>query len=164
MYNGAPDRYDWRLVGKKEIYSPYNSYKLGDKSLKYRDMIQKNVMKSDLFRFELHRVWVVEATLRKGMKHIYGKRTFYVDEDTWQIAYEDACDTRGELWRVAIGPEIQFYDAKVPLYRANIWHDLNSGAYLITYLDNEISEPWKFGAKGKWADFQPDMLRRKGTK
>ena len=73
MYNGAPDRYDWKLVGKKEIYIPYNAYKLDDKSLKYKDMIQKNVMKSDLFRYELHRVWVVEATLRKGMKHIYGQ-------------------------------------------------------------------------------------------
>ncbi len=28
MFNGAPDRYDWKLVGKKEIYIPYNSYKL----------------------------------------------------------------------------------------------------------------------------------------
>ena len=65
MYNGSPDRYDWKLVGKKEIYIPYNAYKLDDKSLKYKDIIQKNVLKSDLFRYELHRVWVVEATLRK---------------------------------------------------------------------------------------------------
>ena len=71
MYNGSPDRYDWKLVGKKEIYIPYNAYKLDDKSLKYKDIIQKNVLKSDLFRYELHRVWVVEATLRKGMKHVY---------------------------------------------------------------------------------------------
>jgi hypothetical protein len=58
----------------------------------------------------------------------------------------------------------QFYDAKVPFYRANIWHDLNNGAYLISLLTNEISEPWKFGQKAKWADFQPDALRRAGTK
>jgi len=164
MYNGAPDRYDWKLVGKKEIYIPYNAYKLDDKTLKYKDMIQKNVMKSDLFRYELHRVWVVEATLRKGMKHTYGKRTFYLDEDTWQIAYEDACDTRGDLWRVGIAPAMQYYDAKVPFYRANIWHDLTSGAYLVSMLTNEIKEPWTFGHKGKWSDFQPDALRRAGTK
>ena len=164
MYNGAPDRYDWKLVGKKEIYIPYNAYRLDDKSLKYKDMIQKNVMKSDLFRYELHRVWVVEATLRKGMKHTYGKRTFYLDEDTWQIAYEDAYDTRGDLWRVGIAPAMQYFDAKVPFYRANIWHDLTSGAYLVSMLTNEIKEPWTFGHKGKWSDFQPDALRRAGTK
>jgi len=164
MYNGSPDRYDWKLVGKKEIYIPYNAYKLDDKSLKYKDIIQKNVLKSDLFRYELHRVWVVEATLRKGMKHVYAKRTFYLDEDTWQIAYEDAYDSRGDLWRVGIAPMMQFYDSKVPFYRANIWHDLTSGQYLVSLLTNEISEPWTFGHKAKWADFQPDALRRAGTK
>jgi hypothetical protein len=164
MFNGSPDRYDWKLVGKKEIYIPYNAYKLDDKSLKYKGIIQKNVMKSELFRYELHRVWVVEATLRKGMKHIYAKRTFYLDEDTWQIAYEDAHDSRGDLWRVGIAPMMQFYDATVPFYRANIWHDLSSGAYLISLLTNEISEPWTFGHKAKWGDFQPDALRRAGTK
>ena len=97
-----------------------------------KDMVQKNVLKSDLFRYELHRVWVVEATLRPGMKHSYAKRTFYLDEDTWQIAYEDASDSRG--------------------------------AYLISLLTNEINEPWTFGHKARWADFQPYALRRAGTK
>jgi hypothetical protein len=59
---------------------------------------------------------------------------------------------------------MQFYDAKVPFYRANIWHDVTSGAYLISLLTNEISQPWTFGQKAKWADFQPDALRRAGTK
>ena len=164
MFNGAPDRYDWKLVGKKEIYIPYNAYKLDDKSLQYKNMIQKNVMKPDLFRYELHRVWVVDATLRNGMKHIYGKRTFYIDEDTWQIAYEDVYDSRIQLWRVSMAPMMQYYDAKVPFYRANIWHDLVSGAYLVSLLTNEIKEPWTFGHKANWSDFQPDALRRAGTK
>jgi hypothetical protein len=164
-WNGAPDRYDWKLVGKKEVYIPYNSFKLADKSLKYeKDMIRKNTPNADLMRYELHRVWVVEATLKKGSKHIYGKREFYLDEDTWTVVYHDAYDTRGQLWRVAIHPMIQFYDAKVPWYRANIWHDLSNGNYLFSLLDNEVKQPWKFGQKGKWADFQPDALRRIGTK
>lgn len=163
-WNGAPDRYDWKLIGKKEIYIPYNAYKLSDKSLKYKDIIRKNTPNSDLMRYELHRVWVVEGTLKKGSKHIYGKRTFYLDEDTWTVVYEDAYDTRNNLWRVSIHPMIQFYDAKVPWYRANIWHDLNNQSYLLSLLDNEIKTPWKFGEKGKWSDFQPDALRRIGTK
>jgi hypothetical protein len=164
-FNGAPDRYDWKLVGKKEIYVPYNAYKLSDKTLKYKeDVIRKNTPNADLMRYELHRVWEVEATLKATSKHIYGKRVFYLDEDSWTVLYEDAYDTRKQLWRVSIHPMIQFYDAKVPWYRANIWHDLSNGSYLLSNLDNEIKTPWTFGERAAWADFQPDALRRIGTK
>ena len=164
-WNGAPDRYDWKLIGKKEIYIPYNSYKLSSKSLKYdKDLIRKNTVNSDLMRYELHRVWQVEGDLKAGSRHIYGKRVFFLDEDTWTVVYEDAYDTRKQLWRVAEHPMIQFYDAKVPWYRANTWHDLNNGDYLTGGYDNEVKAPWKFGQKGKWADFQTDALRRLGTK
>ena len=163
-YNGAPDRFDWKIIGKREMYVPYNSYKLGSKSLKYKDMIQKNPANADLLRYELHRVWEIEATLKAGSKHVYGKRVFFLDEDSWSVLYEDAYDTRKQLWRVSMFPMIQFYDAKVPWYRANIWHDLNNGGYLFSNVDNEIKTPWKFGEKGKWGEFQPDSLRRIGTK
>jgi uncharacterized protein YpmB len=164
-YNGAPDRYDWKIVGKKEVYVPYNSFKLSDKKLKYKqDMIRKNTPNADLLRYELHRVWEVEANLKSGSKHVYAKRVFFIDEDTWTVLYEDAYDTRKQLWRVGIHPLIQFYDAKVPWYRSNIWHDLSNSSYLFSLLDNEVKQPWKFGEKGKWADFQPDALRRIGTK
>jgi len=164
-YNGAPDRYDWKIVGKKEIYIPYNSFKLSDKKLRYKeDLIRKGTPNADLLRYELHRVWEVEANLKAGSKHVYGKRVFYLDEDTWTVVYEDAYDTRKQLWRVAVHPMMQFYDAKVPWYRANIWHDLTNGSYLFSLLDNEVKTPWKFGEKGKWADVQPDALRRIGTK
>ena len=164
-WNGAPDRYDWKLIGKKEIYVPYNSFKLSDKGLKYKEnIVQKTTPNPDLLRFELHRVWEVEANLKAGSKHIYGKRVFFLDEDTWTVVYEDAYDTRKQLWRVGVHPMIQFYDAKVPWYRSNIWHDLSNGNYLFSLLDNEVKQPWKFGEKGKWGDFQPDALRRIGTK
>jgi hypothetical protein len=164
-WNGAPDRYDWKLIGKKEIYIPYNAYKLGDKSLKYKEnIVRKGAPNPDLMRYELHRVWQVEANLKSGSKHIYGKRVFFVDEDTWTVVYEDAYDTRKQLWRIGVHPMMQFYDAKVPWYRANTWYDLNSGGYYFSGLDNESRTPWKFGQTGKWGDFQPDSLRRLGTK
>ncbi|MDO6806343.1 DUF1329 domain-containing protein, partial [Wenyingzhuangia sp. 1_MG-2023] len=40
LYNGAPDRYEWKLVGKQEMYIPYNSYKLKSGQLKYDDIVQ----------------------------------------------------------------------------------------------------------------------------
>ncbi|MDO3721649.1 DUF1329 domain-containing protein [Marinobacter sp. chi1] len=161
-YNGAPDRYNWELKGKKEIFVPYNTYKLSDKSLSYEDILETNTINSDLMRYELHRVWVVEATLRDDSSHIYGKRTFYLDEDSWSVLMEDAYDTRGDLWRASLHGLIQFYDAKVPWYRFNLFHDLNNGSYLISNLANEVEDPWEFGVKGRYIEFQPDALRRRG--
>jgi hypothetical protein len=77
MYNGATDRYNWKLVGKREMYMPYNSYRLSDPKLKYADILKAGHINQDLARYELHRVWVVEATLKPGTSHIYTKRVFY---------------------------------------------------------------------------------------
>jgi hypothetical protein len=161
-YNGAPDRYDWKLLGKRELYIPYNTYKIGDKSVRYKDIIGKNTINADLVRYELHRVWVVEGTLKPGKRHIYAKRTFYIDEDSWSVVSEDAYDTRGGLWRVALHGMVQYYDALVPWYRFGIVHDLSSGGYITGGFDNEIKDPIQFGVKGKLSDFQPDALRRLG--
>jgi hypothetical protein len=161
-YNGAPDRFDWKLLGKREIYVPYNAYRLSDKSLKYKDIIGKHTINANLVRYELHRVWVVEATLKPDQRHIYSKRTFYLDEDSWSVLAEDAYDTRGGLWRVSLHGMIQCYDAQVPWYRFGIYHDLNSGAYLAGGFDNEIKDPIQFGVKAKVGDFSTDALRRLG--
>jgi hypothetical protein len=161
-YNGAPDRYDFKLLGKKEIYVPYNTYKLMDKKVKYSDIIQPGTINADMVRYELHRVWVVDATLKPSEKHIFGRRTFYIDEDSWSVVWEDAYDTRGNLWRVGMHPVIQFYDSGLMWYAANVWHDLSNGGYFAASLSNQ-EPPWTFNVKGKIAEFQPDALRRAGT-
>ena len=161
-YNGAPDRYEWKLLGKREVFVPYNSYKLSDKSLKYKDIIQPKTINPDYVRYELHRVWVVEGTLKPGQRHVYGRRTFYLDEDSWSVLAEDGYDTRGGLWRASMHGLLQAYDAQVPFYRFGIYHDLNSGGYLVGGLDNEVKEPIQFNAKARVGDFQPDALRRLG--
>lgn len=163
-YNGAPDRFDWKLLGKREMFVPYNTYKMASKSLKYADIIRPNTVNPDNMRYELHRVWVVEGTLKDGAKHQFGKRTFYIDEDTWHILGEDAYDTRGGLWRVALHGLEQVPGADTSYYTFNLFHDLNSGAYAIWGLSNESSVPRIFGKKGKTIDFEPDALRRQGLK
>ncbi|HWJ07366.1 MAG TPA: DUF1329 domain-containing protein [Steroidobacteraceae bacterium] len=161
-YNGAPDRYEWKLLGKREVYVPYNTYRLSDKTLKYKDIVRQNSINPEYVRYELHRVWVVEGTLKPGQRHIYGRRTLYLDEDSWSVLAEDAYDTRGGLWRAAMHGLVQAYDARVPFYRFGIYHDLDSGGYLVGGLDNELREPIRFDAKGKLTEFQPDALRRLG--
>ncbi len=63
VFNGAIDRFDWKLAGKKEMYVPYNSYRLTYHK-NPADITKPNHLNPDLVRWELHRVWVVEATLK----------------------------------------------------------------------------------------------------
>jgi len=163
MYNGAPDRYDWELVGKKEIYIPYNAYKLADPELKYKNIVQAGHINQNLTRYELHRVWQVEARLKEGSRHIYSKRTFYVDEDSWQIAMVDQYDKRGELWRISEGHPLQFVAVNTPWYVSNVIYDLFSGRYLIE-LNNEEQDPVNFGVKMKRKSFTAAAIRRKGKR
>ena len=162
---GALDRYDWKLVGKKEMYIPYNAYKLSDTKLKYDDMLDKGHLKSDLMRYELHRVWEVQATLKDGMSHIYKTRNFYIDEDSWMVVLADAYDSRDNLWRVYSDPLMQVYDSDVMFHRAMLVHDLVSGTFIASQLDNERKQPaLVFNQKGRYADFQTSAIRRRGTR
>ena len=163
-YNGATDRYDWKLIGRKEMFVPYNTYDLTNKNLKYADILDEGTVNPKYMRYELHRVWVVEATLKSNSKHIYGKRVFYMDEDSWSILGEDCYDTRGNLWRIGVHGLIQIYDKLVPWPNLLVWHDLNNGNYLAAHLDNEVKKPIRFGINDRWTNFQPDALRRRGTR
>ena len=164
MYNGSPERYDWNLVGKKEIYVPYNSYKLHSSVLKYTDILNPLHMNPEHLRYELHRVWVVDATVKEGTRHIYKRRTFYVDEDSWQVLAVDQYDNRDQLWRVSEGHVINYYD--VP----NLWttveahYDLQSGRYIAVGLNNEEAFTYDFGAKLTRDEFTPAALRRSGRR
>ncbi|QQD23444.1 DUF1329 domain-containing protein [Venatoribacter cucullus] len=164
MYNGAPDRYDWKLIGKQEVYIPYNSYKLKDPSVKYDEIVKAGHINQDLTRYELHRVWKVEATLKDGKRHVYAKRVFYFDEDTWQAVQIDHYDGRGELWRVAEAHSVMYYDYLVPWYAVETLYDLNSGRYLVLGLDNEEPTSYNFGFQRSSGDYTPAALRRSGVR
>lgn len=162
MFNGAPDRYNWELVGKEEIYIPYNSWKLADRNLSYNDIIQAGHLNPDLTRYELHRVWKVEATLKEGQRHVYAKRTFYIDEDTWQIGTVDHYDGRGELWRVGEMHSFMARDVMIPGAAAETFYDLQSGRYLVGGLTNEESVGYDFTQRFNFRDFTPQAIRRAG--
>jgi hypothetical protein len=163
MFNGAVDRYEWKLVGKKEIYVPYNSYKLHSDKVKYSDILTPLHINPDLCRYELHRVWVVEATLKEGARHIYKRRTMYFDEDSWQILLVDQYDNRDQLWRVSEGHVINYYDIPALWTTLEVHTDLQAGRYLAIGLDNE-SRMYDFGIKRTPEDYTPAALRREGTR
>ena len=138
LYNGSPDRYNWTFVGKKEMYIPYNGYDLvsayGTGKLKMEDAIASDP--NNLWRWELHRVYVVEATLKDDSRHIYAKRTFYLDEDTWQIALTEKYDGKGELWRYTWSNVYQSFDPALGAFsRPQTSFDVDSGQFVWTLVD-----------------------------
>ena len=164
MYNGAPDRYEWKLNGKKEIYIPYNTYKLDSPDLKYADVIKAGHINQDLSRYELHRVWHVTATLKQGERHIYAKRDFFIDEDTWQASAIDHYGGRGTLWRVAEAHNQYYYNHQVPWYTVETLYDLLSGRYLALGMKNEEKQAYEFGFPAKESDYTPAALRQAGVR
>ena len=163
MFTGATDRYDWKLLGKQELYVPYNSYQLVGNELKYSDVLRPGHLNPEHPRYELHRVWVVEATLKPGQTHLYKKRRFYIDEDSWAVLVTDKYDNRDELWRVAEAHNIQFCDRPMWYHMIEVHHDLQSGRYLAMGLRNE--EPRIFDTiRRDAADFTPAGLRGIGTR
>ncbi|ROH86541.1 DUF1329 domain-containing protein [Stagnimonas aquatica] len=139
-FNGATDRYTWKLLGKKEMLVPYSSYALHSNKLKYADILKKTHINQDLPRYELHRVWVVEANVKPNTTHIYKKRFFYVDEDSWQIVAVDNYDARNTLWRVQETHSVMAYDKPFLNPVLESVYDLQSGRYLAQAMNNEENE------------------------
>ncbi|GAB59236.1 DUF1329 domain-containing protein [Rheinheimera nanhaiensis] len=163
MFNGSPDRYNWELKGKQELYIPYNSYKLHSNEVKYADLLMAGHINPEYVRWEKHRVWVVEATLKENTRHVYGKRVFYIDEDSWQIHVADLYDNRNELYRVAVAHGLNYYEVPTHWSTLEVYHDLNSRRYIAIGLDNE-DKMYNFSVNLTDADFTPAALRREGTR
>jgi hypothetical protein len=131
MFNGSMDRFDFKLVGKKEMFVPYNDYKAVYGS-RQDDLLKPNHLNPDLVRWELHRVWEVDATLKQGKRHVYSKRTFYLDEDSWAILASDEYDARGQLWRTGFAYMTPSYDVPAPYTDMFGHYDLVSRVYSLT--------------------------------
>lgn len=164
MFNGAPDRYDWQLVGKKTLYVPYNSYRLASPELSYKALIQPGHVNPQATRYELHRVWEVVATLKPGMRHIYSKRHYFIDEDTWAILAADHYDSRGELWRIGEAHSFYHPSGQTAVNAMEVTYDLNNGRYLASGLTNEQRQPFDFSYRASVSDYSPGALRSKGLR
>jgi hypothetical protein len=160
-FTGALDRYDFKIAGKKELYVMYNSNRMlfapQDK------MLVKSLVNPDVSRWELHRVWVVEATLKGGKRHVEPRRTLYVDEDTWAIVASDAYDQAGNLYKTGFYPIIPIWDAQASA-QGIIFYDLSKGT---TYV-NEFTRPNDFikisESVGNVGRFTPAALTSSGVR
>lgn len=99
VFSGNPDRFDWKLVGKKEVYVPYNNFKTANPGVSTSDLLKPSFVSADFRRYELHRVWEIVGTVKEGVRHSSPKKTIYLDEDTWHAMVGDDYDAQGKLWR-----------------------------------------------------------------
>lgn len=130
LYSGTPDRFDWKLVGKKEMYIPYNNFKFNDGKIKLSDAFQDHIINPALGRYELHRVWVVEGTLKQGFRHSAPKKVMYFDEDSWIVVAGDDYDAQGKIWKYKENQNIPSWEVGACVPTVLDMYDLNNGRYV----------------------------------
>ena len=163
MFNGSPERYDWKLVGRKEMIVPYNCYRAHNAEVDPDSLIRAGHLNPDLLRYEHHRVWVVEATVKSSTSHLYARRTFHFDEDSWQALVIDQYDNSGKIWRVSEAYPIIYYDIPA-IYDTMISHyDLQNGRYLTIGI-SAAGQVEDFTATFQDKEFSPAALARRGRR
>jgi len=160
---GPIDKHELTLVGKKEIYIPYNNNR--SQLAKVDELVTPKTLNPSLVRWELHRVWVIEAKLAPGKRHVVAKRMYYLDEDTWQIILIDGWDAKGDLWRTnytltLLAPDIPALLGMV------MWggYDLQTGAYYMNMAFNELPVEVKVLPTIPRSFFSPEELANESTR
>lgn len=159
MYNGSFERYDWELVGKKEMYIPYNCY-MQEQKLPLNEVYTPNHPNPDLWRWELHRVWVVESKLKAGKRHVYARRTFYIDEDSWTMPMRDVYDAQGSLWRTSWAALKNAYELPGVMQMPNIYMDFYTPEYIVNFSMQNYEHLIDFENKPKDKHWTPENVRR----
>lgn len=163
IFNGSGQRYNWEIVDKQEMYVPANAYEVHSPDISYEDLLSPHHVNPEYMRYELRRVWVLEANVKDNYRHLYAKRRIYIDEDNWVMVMADNYDSRGGLWRTTMinayyAPEMKTWQAGVGLY-----HDLQARSYLAFNLINEQDKGYILNRGDLSArDFGPEAARRAG--
>lgn len=162
-WNGRLDRFDWALIGKQEMYIPYNSNRLLQPTSD-AEVLSAHHLKSDYVRWELHRVWVVEATLRQGQRHQAPKSRYYCDEDTWICVLADRWDAKGQLWKTLWSQTFVAPDAPGVIVSAFGFNDLLSGTAFVGNLYNAKRSQYPLKPRYDDSVFTPDAMAGEGIR
>ncbi|MGP3791533.1 DUF1329 domain-containing protein [Pseudomonas sp. B392_1p] len=140
-FDGKMDRFDFKLLGKQEMYIPYNTYRTSGAATD--DLVRQGYANPDLVRWELHRVWVVEATLKPGRRHSAPRKLFYLDEDSWSMALYNAYDASNKLLRSQnFTPFVAYEGVPVMRSEAVIIYDHSKGHYSLASMAGGVRTGW----------------------
>lgn len=164
VLSGRTDRFDWKIVGKKEMYIPYNSNRMNT-PLKDSELLLAHHLNPDHVRWELHRVWVVEANLKPGQRHQAPKSRYYVDEDTWVAVLGDRWDANGQLWKTLWSHPVVMPDlpATTPQQQWG-FNDLVSGTWYASGVVNERQLHYKIVPRRPGSVFTPEAMAGDGVR
>jgi hypothetical protein len=162
VFNGELTRFDWKLVGKKEMLIPYNTNR--SMQVKVDDLLGEHHLNPEHVRWELHRVWVVEATLAAGKRHQTPKSRYYLDEDSWIAVLGDRWDANGQLWRTLWNLPMSMPDLPGVVATSFGMYDLNAGSWFANDLYNEKAEQYKITARYPDKVFTPEAMAGEGVR
>jgi hypothetical protein len=141
IFYGALDRYAFKLVGKTELIVPYNDNRL--RLVPPDQQFASHTINPDHSRWEVHRVWTVEATLSDGKRNAVTKRKIYLDEDTWQALIGEEWDASGGLWRHILAIPLNICDAPGTITWGNYAYDFHTGLVASNAVSNPSSKPFQ---------------------
>jgi hypothetical protein len=164
VFGGRTDRFNWKIVGKQELLIPYNSNRLHTPT-KDSDVLMPHHFNPDHVRWELHRVWVVEANLKPGQRHQAPRSRYYLDEDTWVAVLGDRWDAKGQLWKTLWAHPVVMPDlpATTPQQQWG-FHDLLSGAWYASGVVNERNTHYRIVPRRPDSHFTPDAMAGDGVR
>jgi len=164
VLGGRTDRFDWKIVGKQEMLIPYNSNRLHTPD-KDSDILLANHLNPDGVRWELHRVWVIEANLKQGQQHQAPKSRYYIDEDTWVAVLGDRWDATGRLWKTLWAHPVVMPDlpATTPQQQWG-FNDLISGVWYAGGVVNERPTHYKIMPRRPDSFFTGDAMAGEGVR
>jgi hypothetical protein len=162
IFFGGPDRYDWKLLGKREMYVPYNNNRLYQRPS--AELLGRRHANPDDLRYELHRVWVVEGTLAPGKHHIVPRRRLYMDEDSWLALYSDSWDESGKLWKFAHATTYLMPEVPALILGSHFVYDLELGGYVFGFAFNGESPGYRITAPHPASAFSPQALAARAVR
>jgi hypothetical protein len=162
LFSGPPDRYVFRLVGKAEMYVPYNNNRFHATPIS--QVAGPAHANPDALRYELHRVWVVDGTLAPGSRHLVPHRRLYVDEDTWFAVYAESWDADGRLWKFSHGTMYLVPDLPSVVLGSQFTYDLEGGGYALAFTFNDEPVQFKLTPPHGQSDFNPETLAAGGVR
>ena len=169
LFNGNPDRYDWKIIGHKEIYAPYNAFAMYNAKTKIEDAAGPHSLVPAVRRYELHRVLEIEGTVKAGMRNISPTRTLYLDEDSWIALAGDSFDSTGKIWKVAEMFPIPVWELGACAATAIEMYDTGSGRYLVDAVPFSTGKQYVWSQDGKGGQFDmtyytPDSLQSRSER
>ncbi len=162
IFFGGLDHYDFKLLGKREMYIPYNNNRLYTRPI--TELLGRAHANPDLLRYELHRVWVVDGTLAKGAHDIVSHRRLYLDEDSWMAVYSDSWDEKGNLWKFGQATMYLMPDVPAIVIGGQFVYDLELGGYVYTFAFNGNGAGYKVTAPHPASLFSPDSLSARSVR